>query len=348
MKLDHPAVFLFGAGATRGGLAGSPIPPPLDADFFDIAGHVRGHGTPRLAKLVLSDVWALYKRTSGIGLEAFYRDIETREKIGTFAKTKYKPKDWQQRRRKLEELIRRVVIQTTCETTQVLPHTPIKSQLHLKVLQKLGKGDTILTFNYDTTIEESIDSADLWSPVDGYGPNVYGRSLDWGKKWLASRNAPRDKRTNVLLLKLHGSVNWVLDDNDNVRLKPRPYVVRTKSGNPSFEKVSILPPGWNKRIDKNPYKQFWRLARRKLEQCKSFVVIGYSLPEMDLLARALFSEVVRSREAQDVRLKQLHIADPSAVVVQKLADLFTPALGAHGHIFKYSGIEDLANRLGTP
>jgi hypothetical protein len=347
MKLKPPVVVLFGAGATRGGLANSRVPPPLDADFFDVSGRVRGHGTPRLAKVVLKDVWALYKKTSGVGLEAFYRDIETRETIGTFAKTKYKPKDWQKRRRNLEELIRRVAIQTTCDTTHI-PHTAIRSQLHLKILKKLHDGDTILTFNYDTTIEESFDSADLWSPVDGYGPNVYGHSLDWGKKWFASRHAARDQQTKVLLLKLHGSVNWVLDKTNKVRLKPRPYVVRTMRGRPSFEKISILPPGWYKRIDKNPYKQFWRLARRKLEQCESLVIIGYSLPETDLLARALFSEAVRSREARSERLKQLHIADPNDGVVRKLVDLFTPALGAHGLIFKYTGIEDLTNRLGTP
>ncbi len=347
MTLKTPVVVLFGAGATRGGLATSQVPPPLDADFFDISGHVRGHGTPRLAKVVLNDVWALYKRTSGVGLEAFYRDIETREKIGVFAKTKYKPKDWQTRRKNLEELIRRVVIQTTCDTTQV-PHTAIKSPLHLKVLKLLGKGDTIMTFNYDTTIEEAFDSADLWSPLDGYGPNVYGHSLNWGKKWFVSRGAPPDQQTKVLLLKLHGSVNWVLDNTNKVRLKPRPYVVRTKSGRPSFEKISILPPGWNKRIDKNPYKQFWRLARRKLEECESLVIIGYSLPETDLLARALFAEAVRSREARNEHLKQLHIADRSDGVKQKLVELFTPALGAHGHVFKYADMEDLANKLGAP
>ena len=63
------------------------------------------------------------------------------------------------------------------------------------------------------------------------------------------------------------------------------------------------------------------------------------------VARALFAEVVRSREAQDQRLRQLHIADPNSGVIQKLVDLFVPCLGAHGHVFKYNGIEEMASTL---
>jgi len=84
-------------------------------DFFEIAGQIKGHGTPKLAHAVLEDVWKLYGRLSGVGLESYYRDIETRAKIGSFATTANKPKDWQKRQEKLEELIRRVIIHTTCK-----------------------------------------------------------------------------------------------------------------------------------------------------------------------------------------------------------------------------------------
>ena len=53
MKLAHPVAILFGAGATRGGLRTNILPPPLDADFFEIAGQMKGHGTPSLARKVL-------------------------------------------------------------------------------------------------------------------------------------------------------------------------------------------------------------------------------------------------------------------------------------------------------
>jgi hypothetical protein len=53
MKFAHPVVLLLGAGATRGGLRKRPIPPPVDADFFELARQIKGHGTPELAAKVV-------------------------------------------------------------------------------------------------------------------------------------------------------------------------------------------------------------------------------------------------------------------------------------------------------
>jgi hypothetical protein len=145
------------------------------------------------------------------------------------------------------------------------------------------------------------------------------------------------------LLKLHGSVNWTLYKTGQIKLKDRPFVVRTGR----FETASILPPGWNKRIDKNPYKRLWREARLKLERCKTIIIIGYSLPEADLLAKALFAEVVRLRAARKLYLKQLHLADPKNSVKQKFVDLFVPALKAQSKVFRYQDIRELASVIAS-
>lgn len=145
------------------------------------------------------------------------------------------------------------------------------------------------------------------------------------------------------MLKLHGSINWRLYKTGQIRLKDRAFVVRTRNSSVVFETVSILPPGWNKRIDRNPYKQLWREARLKLELCKTIVIVGYSLPQADLLARALFAEVVRLRAARKRYLKQLHLADPSELVKQRFVDLFVPAPNAQSKIFRYKDIEEFAS-----
>lgn len=342
LQLKQPTVVLFGAGATRGGLEDiANPPPPVDTDFFDIAGQLRGHGTQILAKKVLKDVWQLYGKVSGVSLEAYYRDIETRAAVSRIAKSANKPKDWKSRQDNLEELIRRVLIHTTCDMSK----SPIKarpSAHHAAIFAKLDKGDTIITFNYDTVIEESFESANLWTPMGGYGEASHGKTLDWSRRWFRERNEERSKKSLIVVSKLHGSLNWKLYPNARIRIKPRPYVVRTRNNQPSFEEVSILPPGWNKRIDRKPYSHFWKIARLRLERCKSLVIVGYSLPETDLLAKALFSEVVRSRVGRGAFLKQFHVADPSEVVKQKLIELFTPALGAGARIHRYSGIKELA------
>jgi hypothetical protein len=342
MKLLHPAVFLFGAGATRGAFQSNSLPPPVDADFFEIAGQIKGHGTPILARSVLSDVWNLYARVSGIGLENYYRDIETRARISRFAKSANKPKDWQKRQENLEELIRRVVIHTTCKSR--LGHLePLQSKPHAKILSKLEKNDSVLTFNYDLLIEESFESTGIWTPIGGYGEAVHGVRSEWCKKWLNKRALTNAPRSNVRLLKLHGSVNWRLYETGQVRMKDRPFVVRTRKNSAVFETVSILPPGWNKRIDRSPYKQLWREARLKLEQCKTIVIIGYSLPDADLLAKALFAEVIRLRAARKRYLKQLHLADPNDSVKQKFVDLFVPALNPQSKIFRYEDVEEFSS-----
>ncbi|HXT42329.1 MAG TPA: SIR2 family protein [Candidatus Angelobacter sp.] len=203
-----------------------------------------------------------------------------------------------------------------------------------------------MTFNYDLVIEESFESAKLWNPVTGYGVTTGGKRGDWSRRWLKSHKAnKRGGQSKIQLLKLHGSVNWTLYNNKTIRLKPRPYVVRTKNRNPSFEKISILAPGWNKPIHKNPYKRFWREARLRLEQCKSLVILGYSLPETDLLAKALLAEVVRLRSARGNCLRELHLCDPSDIVKQRFIDLFTPALESRGQVFRYANIQEFADRI---
>lgn len=106
--------------------------------------------------------------------------------------------------------------------------------------------------------------------------------------------------------------------------------------------MSILPPGWNKRIDLNPYSQLWRKARLVLERCKTLVIIGYSLPETDLLARALFAEVIRLRVARNQYIRQLHLADPNRSVKERFVELFVPALHAQSKVFRYRGIDEFS------
>jgi len=345
MKLQHPIAIIFGAGASRGALANiSDVPPPLDRDFFDIANQLTGHGTPRLAKRVLDDVWQLYGRTNGVGLETYYRDLETRAIIGEFAKTSNQPKNWRKRQKELEELIRRVYVHTTVHNIQAVAVDPKKSQNHETILNELMAGDTIITFNYDLVIEESFFSAELWNPIDGYGIETTGKTKNWTRRWLTDKGYTDGNNSKIQLLKLHGSLNWE-SSSYGIRLKPRPYLVSTRKGKTRFEKVSILAPGWNKQINKNPYKKFWRAARLHLEKCNTIIILGYSLPETDLLAQSLLAEVVRTRTARKNFLKQLHLADPNDLVKEKFIRLFVPSLGSHGKVFKYDNISEFSQTL---
>lgn len=333
---------LFGAGATRGALQNRVLPPPVDQDFFDIASQIFGRGTRRLAVRVTKDVFDLYHHVSGVGLEQYFRDIEARAEISEFAKSKNKPKDWAKRQSDLEELLRRVFIQTTTELTDK------ETRVHRRILKRIQPGDVIITFNYDTVIEECISNdGPHWDPYDGYGFKASGVTLGWAKRWRTQHTKVASRKSEFRILKLHGSVNWTLYKTNKVRLKPRPYVVRARNGAPVFDKCSVLPPGWHKRIDISPYRDLWRKARLELEKCSSLAIIGYSLPDTDLIARALLAEVCRSRAARKHYLKHLHIADPNEHVRDRFSALFAPALGSKGHVYRYRDIEELSRKWET-
>lgn len=217
------------------------------------------------------EAWKLYGRTAGIGLEEYYRDVETRALIQTFAKSANQPKNWSERQADFEELIRRVYIQTSCDLS-VTPSKPYKSKITSSILNVLQSGDTIAMFNYDLLIEESFKTNELWSPRDGYGMAATNVTGDWCRKWLEARGGAKNL-SKIRLFKLHGSLNWTLQPNQMIRLKERPYYVRTRNRQPLFEEIAILPPGWNKRINRNPYKDIWRQARLKLEHCKTLVIL---------------------------------------------------------------------------
>jgi hypothetical protein len=343
MKLPRPMVILFGAGATRAAFEKSDPPPPLDTDFFEIALQIGSRGTGKLAKKVAKNVYELYDRVIGIGLEQYYRDIETRLELGTFAKSANRPMNWNARREDLEELIRRVVIQTTCEMNEG-PARVKTSSLHKVVLKRIEKADALLTFNYDTVIEESMPKMiSLWTPREGYGIDVTGVKNTWANKWFSSHNVEPEKKAGVKLFKLHGSINWRLDINNKVVLKKRPYVVKARRSNPNYESAAFLPPGWHKRINNQPYSAIWRNARLEMERCKTLVIIGYSLPDTDLIARALFLEAARRRGATGKFKKELHVVDVIESTRRRIIELFLPALGPEGKVFQYSSAQELEN-----
>src|SRR5262249_48080860 len=61
-----------------------------------------------------------------------------------------------------------------------------------QLAQRTRNSDVVVTFNYDLSIERSLQAAGLWHVNDGYG----------------FRLAPQGANSPVRILKLHGSTNW--------------------------------------------------------------------------------------------------------------------------------------------
>ena len=344
MNLRYPVVVLFGAGATRGALkeAADP-PPPIDIDFFDIAAQIKPDKIHSLAIKVRNAVWKLYGQTHDIGLEYYFRDIDTRKEFQDFAKPGHNPYRWERDKNNLIELIRRIYIYTALNHTGKLE--PFCSNLHKHIIQLLKPNDSIITFNYDLLIEESFPNTRFWKPHDGYGISVSGAGHKWCKDWIKSHHeGPLTNKSEILLLKLHGSINWERYPGTNrIRMRHYPYKLYKS---PPRDKIAIMAPQWKKRVELYPYNEIWNKTVAALETCNSLIIIGYSLPETDLMAHALLQEAKRRRLSKPATkkkyLNQLHLADPNKSVRNRYINLFQPVLSPRASVMEYDSIEEFA------
>ena len=200
-------------------------------------------------------------------------------------------------------------------------------QRHDKELAALGKycilnGITCITFNYDDVFDQALwefaravnfmEKPAYWHPDGGYGffckPSVacigdVQARMDW---------------TSMLLLKLHGSVNWrirrgfpqpygidaivhfqewfspplpIEDDPETIELhlEREPFIV------PPVLVKSVL-------VEQPILGLVWSLAYDELTKADEIIFIGYSLPITDLAATFLFSEAIRDETISNIKV----------------------------------------------
>ncbi|MGD0791164.1 MAG: hypothetical protein ABR920_05270 [Terriglobales bacterium] len=82
------------------------------------------------------------------------------------------------------------------------------SKAHLAIARTLGPEDKILTFNWDTLMDRALAESSAWRPDFGYF--VKPRLVHRGE-WVAIDSQPA--KTVPVLLKLHGSTNWISSYN---------------------------------------------------------------------------------------------------------------------------------------
>lgn len=160
---------------------------------------------------------------------------------------------------------------------------------------------TCVTFNYDHFLDAALSVTGRWNPHWGYGffcrPSANTVS--------SFSQAPRD--SDLLLLKLHGSVNWwprlgytkpfALDaivhhhtwEGISHRLSRPDIVARHLEPEPV-----IVPPVLSKSdlVEQPVLRLVWSLAYEQLSTADSVTFIGYSFPPTDTAARVLFEEAL--------------------------------------------------------
>lgn len=162
---------------------------------------------------------------------------------------------------------------------------------------------TCITFNYDDVLDEALhkSAGDEWEPDGGYG-----FFLKPSEQCI--RQEPRHEKGNpaILLLKLHGSINWRVK-----RGSSHPYSIDAIVHHETWSDSSkvdpqdidlhietepfIIPPVLMKSVlvEQPILRLTWSLAYRKLQEAEQIIFIGYSFPVTDVAAGFLFSEAIQ-------------------------------------------------------
>ena len=133
----------------------------------------------------------------------------------------------------------------------------------------------------------------------------------------------------VLIIKLHGSVNWRCSTKEFNKLVNKSHsneevyyldsVWYSRSGSPSpSDNTSplIIPPLPLKPITQIKLFCFlWTKAYEYLHEAKELIICGYSLPDADYLAQSLFGNF------SNKSIKQVTVVDPDPSILKKWRNL---------------------------
>ena len=172
--------------------------------------------------------------------------------------------------------------------------------------------DTIITFNYDTVIEEALEGLGLHF-VYGNRKNIRQSNLDKPQKSQYANG-------HLRILKIHGSVNWVDSATYNSGL-----VGHKNSSHPvgknlemqilalrSYDDVRnrghaplLVAPTWQK-IFSGHLTTVWKQAVEALKTATRLIIIGYSLPSTDQHFKYLLAAGLK----ENISLRKVFFVNP--------------------------------------
>jgi hypothetical protein len=164
-------------------------------------------------------------------------------------------------------------------------------------------GETVITFNYDDSLDRELKRASKWDLAHGYGFPL-GSNV----------------KSEVLLLKLHGSINWMLSIfgglssgfsqiSSNQSLGQYPIIAEPDVSYLGYSEFSgrifkggavsmgsLILPGRNKQFFVETslgrelegfWNTLWSKAAHAVSRADRLVICGYSMPKADTRARDL-------------------------------------------------------------
>lgn len=165
--------------------------------------------------------------------------------------------------------------------------------------KKVWQENTFLSFNYDLLLENSLQNLGVHFT---YQPNHL---------FPLSKNIQED---TVDILKLHGSINWLSNDEKEIEVIPLDHIV-SRNLSPY-----LIPPTWNKNFQ-NSFFLLWNSAIQKLSTATRIIIIGFSAPKTDNYFKYLLAAGLQN----NISLREIILVNPgfdSEIELTGFEDIF--------------------------
>lgn len=215
------------------------------------------------------------------------------------------------------------MINLICIVFDIVLRGPI-SPIHNELAKRIEPNDVVISYNYDLVMDNSLmETLNLEQ-------NIYGLNFD--RKFDMDWKPCENEHSDIYLLKLHGSMNWLKCSRCGALLF---YGGRKVVAELSYQLMGInksisdlscpvcqakelgiilIPPLLGKELAGEEFRYPWYLAEKAIVSANRVVVIGYSLPPTDFYSEYLIRKAVSRR----FRGKPaLHIVDKDTKNVPK-------------------------------
>jgi hypothetical protein len=204
----------------------------------------------------------------------------------------------------------------------------------------------VISLNWDILLDRRLGST---------GPNLPRTYIDYGTHCTGLGNeddrvkpallARRDQEPVVPLLKLHGSLNWLICPqcerlyiNWTRKIALETHTCRACGQDQIYLQPSIVLPTFQKTLDTFHYRHIWNQAAIELSEATKVVFLGYSFPLADFDFRALITKHLRTTAEVEV---VLHESDETNGTGKRYEDYF----GGHRCKVRYDGVEAYVDSL---
>lgn len=183
---------------------------------------------------------------------------------------------------------------------------------------------TVVSFNYDTLVEQAVDSHQLWDFSVNHKARP-GSVIDHMPPWPSATSRFAEEHAETFkLLKLHGSLDWWWVPGDatgatiNRWITPGVDAPTTEGAAqraremPGRARLIVPPSALKSSFYANPFtRELWRRAARAIQAAAELYLVGYSLPRTDVVTVGM----LRERLSPQVKVIVVNL-DPGPVTEQ--------------------------------